>query len=311
MTDGNFRGRNLGCKTRHLRRAPSEMFRPVVVNPWVREDVTLNQEHLPWIPGDRHETQPVGNNDDAEDAMATDQQARITDRQTAVTNEQAIVVHQSEDEDTDLTIPDGESTQLAPAEQNVDEDDNRDDINPALQNTEQETVEEEASLSPREETPETKTTYRTRSQAVNNTDVTMQDASEQDESSSDDPDRVYCICQDLVDGGTMIQCDNHRDSDVSYNHAQSFLFYLLTEMQSAKESGSISNALACLEAHRMMCTGIAWTVAGSFVVVFSAMALSDEEATIKTRGLCVASAKLIEVRLPKAQRRRIREVQLP
>ncbi|KAK6002690.1 hypothetical protein QM012_001440 [Aureobasidium pullulans] len=225
-----MRGRNLGCKTKHLRRAPSEMFQPVVVNPWVREDVTLHREHLPWIPGDIHRA--TENNDNEEDAVFT--------------HEQAIVVHQGDDVEADFTMPDGESTQLDSTqqsadlddgnhdstlqiteqravteqqgnqlEQNIDQDDddnddgNNDDR--ALQTTEQSDVEEVASMLP--ENLPAKITYRTRSQAVQNADIVMQNAPEQDDSSSDDPDRVYCICDGSVDGGTMVQCDNHKDSD--------------------------------------------------------------------------------------------------
>lgn len=211
------------------------MFHPVVVNPWVREDVILNREHLPWIPGDVHQT--TQNNDNADNAVVTD--------------EQAVVVHHGDKMEEDFTMPDGEGTQLEGAQQSADEDDgdhqdsalqtteqsvitertdtqleqeiDKDDDagdDSALPTTEQDTVQKDAS--PLLETPTINNTYHTRSQAVQNADVTMQDVSEQDESSSDDPDRIYCICNDSVDGGTMVQCDNHRDNDVSCHHVKSF-----------------------------------------------------------------------------------------
>lgn len=240
MTDLNISDRNLGCKTKHLRRAPPEMFRPVVVNPWVREDVVVNREHLPWIPGDRH----VDSNDDAEDVVE-----RV---------ERAVIVHRGDDVEADFTIPEGEGTQPENnqhdgTQRNANEDDdavgdtqlettlfngtghqvNKDDDSALpsieqtaaeqdspLQNTEQSVVEIDAGPLP--ETKEVKSTYRTRSKTVAKADVTMQDAHEQDDSSQDGPDRVYCICNDLV-GGTMVQCDNYKDSDVSLSLHAAFL----------------------------------------------------------------------------------------
>ncbi|KAH0026677.1 hypothetical protein KCU78_g4283, partial [Aureobasidium melanogenum] len=230
-----MRGRNLGCKTKHLRRAPSEMFRPVVVNPWVREDVVVNREHLPWIPGDRT-VETVGSNDDIEDVVDTEGQA--------------VIVHHGDDmgAEADFTMPEGENTQLEntqsentqldDTQQNADEDDGADDEtqlnstehqvdedddsalpsieqtaaeqDSALQNTEQSIVETDTDPPPK--TTATKSTYHTRSKAVQNADVTMEDAPEQDDSSQDDPDRIYCICNDTV-GGTMVLCDNYKDSD--------------------------------------------------------------------------------------------------
>ncbi|KAG9674105.1 hypothetical protein KCU99_g3686, partial [Aureobasidium melanogenum] len=228
-----MRGRNLGCKTKHLRRAPSEMFRPVVVNPWVREDVVVDREHLPWIPGDRH-VETVESNDDVEDVV--------------VTEEQAVIVHDGDDVETDFTIPEEEGTQLEntqfddtqldDTEQNVDKDDgadgdtqlngteHRDDEDDssalpsieqtvaeqdsALQNTEQDVVETDSSPLP--ETAAVKSNYHTRSKTKQNADATMEDAPEQDDSSQDDPDRIYCICNDTV-GGTMVLCDNYKDND--------------------------------------------------------------------------------------------------
>ncbi|KAG9659562.1 hypothetical protein KCU95_g11803, partial [Aureobasidium melanogenum] len=230
-----MRSRNLGCKTKHLRRAPPEMFRPVVVNPWVREDVVVNREHLPWIPGDRH----VDSNDDAEDVVE-----RV---------ERAVIVHRGDDVEADFTIPEGEGTQFESTQfENTQHDGTQQDANEdgdavgdtqpettllngtghqinkdddsalpsieqtaaekdsPLQNTEQSVVEIDAGPLP--ETKEVKSTYRTRSKTVAKADVTMQDAPEQDDSSQDGPDRIYCICNDLV-GGTMVQCDNYKDSD--------------------------------------------------------------------------------------------------
>lgn len=214
------------------------MFHPVVVNPWVREDVILNPEHLPWIPGDHHVTQ---NHDNAENAVVTDEQDVVVHQEDDVNpDQQDAIVHQGDDVEADFTSPGGEGTQLENtqlentqlentqlentqlentqpdgSEQRVNEDDDS-----PLQTTELRTVETNAAPLP--ETSATKTTYRTRSQAVQNADVTMEDAPEQDESSSDDPDRIYCICNDSVDGGTMVQCDNHRDSVVSHHHMKCF-----------------------------------------------------------------------------------------
>lgn len=201
------------------------MFQPVIVNPWVREDVILNSEHLPWILGDRHVTRV---NDDAEDAVVTDQQDVVVRQDDDVnTGQQAIIAHQGDDVEADFTSPEGESTQLENTQlentqtdgtqQRVDQDDDS-----VLLSTEPRTVETNAAPLP--EISATKTTYRTRSQAVQNADIAMEDAPEQDESSSDDPDRIYCICNDSVDSGTMIQCDNHRDTVVSHHHIGCALF---------------------------------------------------------------------------------------
>ncbi|KAG9586026.1 hypothetical protein KCU77_g1458, partial [Aureobasidium melanogenum] len=228
-----MRGRNLGCKTKHLRRGPSEMFRPVVVNPWVREDVVVNREHLPWIPGDRI-VETVKSNDDVEDVVDTEGQV--------------VIVHHGDDVGADFTIPEEEGTQLENTQlkdtqhdgtqQNVYEDDGADDDtqlngteqqadeddstalpsieqtaaeqDSLLQNTQQSVV--ETNSSPLPETKAVKSNYHTRSKAVQNADVTMKDAPEHDDSSQDDPDQIYCICNDTV-GGTMVLCDNHKDND--------------------------------------------------------------------------------------------------
>ncbi|KAG9518472.1 hypothetical protein KCV07_g5541, partial [Aureobasidium melanogenum] len=228
-----MRGRNLGCKTKHLRRAPSEMFRPVVVNPWVRDDVVVDREHLPWIPGDRT-VGTVDGNDDVEDVSDTEVQA--------------VIVHHGDDVEADFTMPEGESTQLEntqfddtqldDTEHNVNKDDgadgdtqlngteHRDDEDDssalpsieqtvaeqdsALQNTEKDVVETDSSPLP--EATAVKSNYHTRSKTMQNADATTEDAPEQDDSSQDDPDRIYCICNDTV-GGTMVLCDNHKDND--------------------------------------------------------------------------------------------------
>ncbi|KAG9516793.1 hypothetical protein KCU93_g9013, partial [Aureobasidium melanogenum] len=237
-----MRGRNLGCKTKHLRRAPSEMFRPVVINPWVRDDVVVDREHLPWIPGDRT-VDTVDSNDDVEDVSDTEGQA--------------VIVHHGDDVEADFTMPEDESTQLDgvqlentqsentqhdDTQQNVDEDQGTDDNtqlenthldgteqqdedddsalpsieqtvaeqDSALQNTEQDVVETDSSPLP--EATAVKSNYHTRSKTMQNADATMEDAPEQDDSSQDDPNRIYCICNDTV-GGTMVLCDNHKDND--------------------------------------------------------------------------------------------------
>ncbi|KAH0335218.1 hypothetical protein KCU81_g9091, partial [Aureobasidium melanogenum] len=239
-----MRGRNLGSKTKHLRRAPSERFRPVVVNPWVREDVTLNREHLPWIPGDRL-VETFESNDNVEDVVETEGQVAI--------------VHQGDDMEEDSTIPEGQGTQLEnpqlavsqlddtqpdDTQQNADEDDSADgdtqlantqlndteqqiqddsalsalpsieqtvaEEDPALQNTEQSVIETDPD--PLHETKGVKSNYNTRSKAVPNADVPMEDAPEQYDPSREYPGRIYCICNDTV-GGTMVLCENHRDND--------------------------------------------------------------------------------------------------
>lgn len=226
----------------------------MVVNPWVREDVTLNREHLPWIPGDRHV--PNGESNDAvEDVVETEGQVAI--------------VPQGDDMEADSAILEGEGTQLGDTQlhitqldhtqQNTNEDDSMNDgdtqpenaqVNgpeqqieddesalssiertvaeqePALQNAEQSVVETDADPLP--ETKGVKSNYNTRSKSVKkNADVIMEDVSEQDapeedtpeqyDPSQDHPGRIYCICNDTV-GGTMVLCDNHRDNDVSCYH---------------------------------------------------------------------------------------------
>ncbi|CAD0111860.1 unnamed protein product [Aureobasidium uvarum] len=214
-----MRGRNLAWKTKHLRRAPSEMFQPVIVNPWVQEDVTLNRDNLPWIPGDRH--QAIEINDDAEDPVDTDEQAVI----------------EQQDTEEDFTSPEGEGTQLDDTLQNVDEHDHS-----ALQTIDQETDDQDPPLLP---VTTAEATSHTRSPANHNADIVMQDVPEQDdseESSSahsnpdhenpphstsktseespnlayDHPDRtLWCTCNgpDPENGTYMVLCDNHEDND--------------------------------------------------------------------------------------------------
>ncbi|KAI4725416.1 hypothetical protein E4T49_06862 [Aureobasidium sp. EXF-10728] len=226
-------GRNLAWKTKHLRRAPCEMFQPVVVNPWAREDVILDRENLPWIPGDRH--QAIEMNDDAEDALNTD--------------EQAVVEHQDTGED--FTSPDGEGTQLDDTLQDIDEDDQL--AQPAIEQTtddefaqpaiEQTTDDQDAALLPSPAAAET--THHPSSQANQNADTLMEDVPEQDRSedntsthstssqenpahslsptskdspnlAQDNPDRtLWCICNgpDPEDGTYMVLCNNHEDND--------------------------------------------------------------------------------------------------
>ncbi|CAD0091886.1 unnamed protein product [Aureobasidium vineae] len=215
-----MRGRNLAWKTKHLRRAPCEMFQPVVVNPWVQQDITLNREHLPWIPGDHH--QAIEINDDAEDLVDTDEQA----------------VMKNQDTEEDFTSPEGEGTQLDDTLQDVD-----DDNDSALQTIEQDTDDQDAALLP--STTAAENTYRISSQANHNRDTMMEDVPEQDdfeENSSthsnsdhedlahststtseeepnlayDHPDRtLWCTCNgpDPEDGTYMVLCNNHEDND--------------------------------------------------------------------------------------------------
>ncbi|KAI4720011.1 hypothetical protein E4T48_03799 [Aureobasidium sp. EXF-10727] len=214
-----MRGRNLAWKTKHLRRAPCEMFQPVVVNPWVREDVTLDRENLPWIPGDRH--QAIEINDDAEDAVNTEGQAAIEHRDT----------------EEDFTSPDGEGTQLDDTLQDIDEDEHL--AQPAIEQT---TDDQDTALLPSPTAAET--THHTSSQANQNADTLMEDVPEQDDSedntsthstsshenppahstsptnqdslnlAQDNPDRtLWCICNGPDHGTYMVLCNNHEDND--------------------------------------------------------------------------------------------------
>lgn len=78
------------------------------------------------------------------------------------------------------------------------------------------------------------------------------------------------------------------------------------EINSAKESGSISNALTCQEARRRMCTGTAWTVARNLVVVSSPVELSDETAMKEMRSLSsthqAVGHTMRQDRIPKTRR---------
>lgn len=219
--DVEYSGRNLVWKVSHLRRAPREKFRPVVVNPWISaEDVPSNYNHnqLPWIPGDR--LRPVEINDDTEDPANPDEDADVAD--------------QDDDMEGDFTEIDGEGTQLG-SPHNIDKDKDS-------------TLTTQQSIDEHDDTVLLNTVAAeavqdTRSPSIDDENITMQDVLEQNDSAedsptpndtenekptqptspdseddpdptSDDQDRTnWCICDGEYTGSTMIECKNCEDPD--------------------------------------------------------------------------------------------------
>jgi hypothetical protein len=215
-----FSGRNLAWRVKHLRRDPCEKFKPVIVNPWIPGNVPSNRKNGPWIPGDRH--QAIEINDDAEDAVNTDEQAMVVDQD-------------DDDAEEDFTSPDGEGIQLNDSLQDVDKD------NDATLTTQQGTEEQNAALLLSTAAAETAQDTTLPSIDDDDDDVAMQDALEQDDSAEDsdthsntehekttrstslaneeehdpaddDPARnLWCICNGEDNGTPMILCDNADD----------------------------------------------------------------------------------------------------
>jgi hypothetical protein len=218
-TDAALSGRNLAWRVKHLRRDPCEKFKLLIVNPWIPENVPSNHKSGPWIPGDRH--QAIEISDDAEDAVDTD--------------EQAMVVDQDDDAEEDFTSPDGEGTQLNDSQQDVNKD------NDSTSTTQQSTEEQDAALLL--STAAAETAQDITLPSVDDDDVAMQDALEQDDSAEDsdahsntevekttrsisladeeehdpaddDPARkLWCICNGEDNGTPMILCNNADDPD--------------------------------------------------------------------------------------------------
>jgi hypothetical protein len=216
-----FSGRNLAWRVKHLRRDPCEKFKPVVVNPWIPENVPSIRKNGPWIPGDRH--QAIEINDDAEDAVNTDEQAMVVD---------------SYDAEEDFTSPEGEGTQLNDSLQDVDKD------NDSALTTQQSTEEQDAALLLSTAVAETaQDTSLSPVDDDDDNDVAMQDALQQDDSAEDsdthsntevekttrstslanedehdpaddDPARnLWCICNGEDNGTPMVLCNNADDPD--------------------------------------------------------------------------------------------------
>ena len=212
-------GRNLVWKVNHLRRAPCEKFRPVIVNPWISaEGVPSNHNQLPWIPGDRLRSVEI--NGDTEDPANPDEDVDVAD--------------QDDDMEEDFTGIDGEGTQLDLA-RNIDKDN---DSTLTIQQSID--VQDDTVLL---NTVAAETVQDIRLPSVDDENITMQDVLEQNDSeegsstpnnvenekptrttspdseenpdpTSDGQDRAnWCICDGEYTGSTMIECKNCEDPD--------------------------------------------------------------------------------------------------
>jgi hypothetical protein len=196
-----------------LQRAPCAKFTPVIVNPWTLEDVPTHRKNGPWIPGDRR--QAVQINDNTEGPVDAD--------------EQAIIVDQDDDAEEDFTSPDGEGTQLDGPQQDADKD------HDSTLSTQQSTDEQDAAVLLTIAAAEN--AQDTTSPAIEDGDVAMQDASDQNDSAEDsdthsntehekttratspaseedfdDGSRTnWCVCNGEDTGTSMILCDNAKD----------------------------------------------------------------------------------------------------
>jgi hypothetical protein len=210
-------GRNLAWRVKHLQRAPCANFQPVVVNPWTLEDVPSHRKNGPWIPGDRLQAIHI-NDDAAEDPVDAAEQAIIVDQDD-----------QDDDAEEDFTNPDGEGTQLDGSPQDVEKD------HDSTLTTQQSSDEQNAAVLLT--TAAAGNAQVTTSPSVEDDDVAMEDASEQDDSvedsdahsntelekttratspasedAFDDGSRTnWCVCNGEDTGTSMILCDNAKD----------------------------------------------------------------------------------------------------
>lgn len=217
-TDVEYSGRNLVWKVNHLRRAPCEKFRPVIVNPWISaEGVPSNHNQLPWIPGDR--LRPVEINGDAEEPADPDEDT---------------MAEQDDDMEEDFTEIDGEGTHLE-SPHNIDTDkdstlttqqsiDEQDDIvllntvaAEAVQDTRLPSVDDENItvqdvLEQIDSAEESSTPNNTENEKP--TQPTSPDSEEDPDPASDDQGRTnWCICNGEYTGSIMIECKNCEDPD--------------------------------------------------------------------------------------------------